>query len=205
MAGITLIDPRDPPLQLLDAIRRCTVLLSEALHGVIVADAFRVPWIAVRPLAAEHRPKWTDWSDTVRLKIRWQRLSASSAREWISASRIGSLHHARPLLERHGTRFDGIAADRFVTRAAAALQQAASAAPQLSDAAALDRCQSRMMTAVTALRRQPFGDSGLPEDQPQARRHLHREAGFVYQRTAQARLATPLPRDISTNDAVSSA
>ena len=51
-AGIELIDPRGDPAAIIAAIGRCRVLLSEAMHGVIVADALRVPWIAVQPLVA---------------------------------------------------------------------------------------------------------------------------------------------------------
>src|SRR4029077_10966294 len=64
-AGIALIDPRDDPAMVIAAIRRCNLLLSEALHGAIVADALRVPWIAVRPLAHIHRAKWHDWADAL--------------------------------------------------------------------------------------------------------------------------------------------
>ena len=51
-AGITLIDPRGDPAAIIAAIGACRLLLSEAMHGVIVADAMRVPWIALRPLAS---------------------------------------------------------------------------------------------------------------------------------------------------------
>ena len=69
-AGVTLIDPRDDPLSIIAAIGKCRVLMSEALHGIIVADALRVPWIAIRPLAPIHRPKWTDWAETLDLTSR---------------------------------------------------------------------------------------------------------------------------------------
>lgn len=156
LAGVTVIDPRDPPLVVLDAVRRCRVLMSEALHGVIVADALRVPWVALRPLAPVHRAKWADWSDTMGLTVRAQTLPASSAREWFDLTRIGSSHQVRQRLTRHGARLEGLASSWLVDRAAAALRGAASAAPQLSAGSALDRCQTRMMAALTALRRQPL-------------------------------------------------
>ncbi len=56
IAGATLIDPRDDPLTVMAAIGKCRVIMSESLHGVIVADALRVPWIAIRrpsPLSSE--------------------------------------------------------------------------------------------------------------------------------------------------------
>ncbi len=54
-AGVTLIDPRGDPAAILAEIGACRLLLSEAMHGVIVADAMRVPWIALRPLASVHQ------------------------------------------------------------------------------------------------------------------------------------------------------
>jgi hypothetical protein len=43
----------------------------------------------------------------------------------------------------------------FVERAAGSLAAAASAAPQLSTAAALDRCRARMLERLDGLRREP--------------------------------------------------
>ena len=63
------------------AIAGCRVLLSEALHGAIVADALRVPWIALRPLVPIHRAKWQDWAATLDLDIAFHRLPASSLLE----------------------------------------------------------------------------------------------------------------------------
>ena len=87
-----LIDPRDDPLAVLAAIGRCKVLLSEALHGVIVADALRVPWVAIRPLARIHRAKWADWADTVDGASALPRLPASTLSEWAGASALGAWH-----------------------------------------------------------------------------------------------------------------
>ncbi len=82
LAGVTLIDPRDPPLEILSQIARCRVLLSEALHGIIVADAMRVPWVAIRPLARIHRPKWRDWAETVDVVPRFAKMPPSTLAEW---------------------------------------------------------------------------------------------------------------------------
>lgn len=181
MAGMTLIDPRDPPPAILDAIRRCKILLSEALHGVIVADALRVPWVAIRPLAAVHRAKWADWSDTMQLTIRPHILPASSIREWLGASRTGSWRRATKLLEQQGARLDGIASEWLLSRAVGALRVAAGAAPQLSSAAALDRCQARMLTALTGLRQQPFRNGSWGERLMGTRSCLRRRDKTLYQ------------------------
>ena len=54
-ADIELIDPRAPVPEVLAKIAGAKLLLAEAMHGAIVADALRVPWIPLRPLQRENR------------------------------------------------------------------------------------------------------------------------------------------------------
>lgn len=58
---VCYIDPTAPVSGTIDAICNSSVLITESLHGAIVADACRVPWIPVRtrPRIAEF--KWQDW------------------------------------------------------------------------------------------------------------------------------------------------
>ena len=156
IAGLRLIDPREPAPAILQAIGACRLLLSEALHGVIVADALRVPWIAVRPQARIHRAKWHDWADTVGLRPRFHDLPASTLREWVGTSRLCALPRARSWFDQRGHRLSRLPAPRLVARAADMLRRAADAEPQLSATAALDRCQSRMLEAVHTLRLRPL-------------------------------------------------
>jgi succinoglycan biosynthesis protein ExoV len=148
-AGVRLIDPRDKPDDILRAIGRCKLLMSEALHGVIVADAMRVPWIPIRPLVRDHRPKWRDWADTMDLRPRFRALTASTPSEWAGTIRQGWLDQS----------LAGWTLEPLVARAAEALRQAASTPPHLSAETALDRCQSRMLEAVHAIRRAPLRPS----------------------------------------------
>jgi succinoglycan biosynthesis protein ExoV len=141
LAGVTLIDPRARPLEVLSQIARCRVLLGEALHGIIVADAMRVPWVAIRPLARIHRPKWRDWAETVDVVPRFAKMPPSTLAEWFGRGPTFAMQ--RP------------ASKRLIARAARALAGAAQAEPQLSPDAALERCQSRLLDAVVHLRRHP--------------------------------------------------
>jgi succinoglycan biosynthesis protein ExoV len=64
-AGIDFIDPRWPTHQVLAAIRSTDLLMTEAMHGAIVADALRVPWVAVRTRSAIKSFKWEDWCESM--------------------------------------------------------------------------------------------------------------------------------------------
>ena len=150
--GISLIDPRGDPIAIAAAIAGCHVLMSEALHGAIVADALGVPWIAIEPLAHIHRPKWQDWAASLDLTIRFQRLPASSLLERARISGLTAFHTGRSLLDRHAGPLRQIASAWFIDRAARSLHHAAMAPPQLSCRQNLDRCQSRMLDQLHRLR-----------------------------------------------------
>jgi succinoglycan biosynthesis protein ExoV len=152
-AGVMLIDPRNAPCTILDQIAGCRMLLSEALHGVIAADAMRVPWVALAPIAPVHRAKWLDWADALDLTIRFQALPASSPREYIETAFTPRRHAIRAGLARVAVLANRI--DRrsvHLARAAASLRQAAAAEPQLSNSPTLARAQDRMLARLVTLR-----------------------------------------------------
>ena len=155
-SGMTLIDPRDEPNAIIASIATCRLLLSEAMHGVIVADAMRVPWIALRPLISVHRAKWHDWAGTLDLAIRFHALPASSLSERLQASSVAATHAGRRLLGTAESELHNVARRWFIERAALALAAASRAEPQLSDARALDRSRCRMLERLDKLRHDPF-------------------------------------------------
>jgi succinoglycan biosynthesis protein ExoV len=154
-AGVTLIDPRDDPRAVLAAIASCRLLLSEAMHGVIVADALRVPWVAIAPFAAIHAAKWDDWAASIAVEVAFETLTPSSFGEQLRLSALAGNRLARSLLDHNERHLQAVAADRFADRAAAALRRAAQAPANLSDDRALDRSRDRMRTALDAVRRRP--------------------------------------------------
>ncbi len=155
-AGITLIDPRDDPAAILAAIGDCRLVLSEAMHGAIVADAMRVPWVALRPLAPVHRAKWRDWADALELEICFRPLAASSLPERLRTSPLAAARRGRRLLDSADRVLAAAGRRRFIEQAAQSLAEAAAAPPQLSAAAALDRCCTRMLERLQTLRRNPL-------------------------------------------------
>jgi succinoglycan biosynthesis protein ExoV len=156
LAGVTMIDPRDDPRAIIATIGQCRVLISEALHGIIVADALRVPWIAVRPLAPIHRPKWLDWAEALGLVIQFHALGPSTVLERAHLTRLARFHIGRGVLHRHAARLHGLGRRRHVEQAAETLRAIAGAEPTLSRDTTLDDAQSRMLEAIAALRRAPM-------------------------------------------------
>ncbi|OLT59324.1 polysaccharide pyruvyl transferase family protein [Moorena bouillonii] len=70
--GFKYIDPRLPVEQVLSAISQTNILLTEAMHGAIVADALRIPWIPICTNPNILAFKWQDWCLSVGLKYQPQ-------------------------------------------------------------------------------------------------------------------------------------
>ncbi len=59
--GIRYIDPRWSIEKILSLISRTEVLLAEAMHGAIAAEAIRVPWVPIVSSSRILSFKWMDW------------------------------------------------------------------------------------------------------------------------------------------------
>jgi len=102
--GIRYIDPRREVGQVIEAIACSEILVTEALHGAIVADSLRVPWVAVHDRRNDDTLlfKWQDWCLSVGLDHQPNFLSEEQTcdREIRRLARV-----ARPRLSR-SARFD---------------------------------------------------------------------------------------------------
>jgi succinoglycan biosynthesis protein ExoV len=67
-AGIHYLDPRRPIQDILNLLNKTEVLLTEAMHGAITAEALRVPWIPIRTNSEVLTFKWVDWCSSVGLE-----------------------------------------------------------------------------------------------------------------------------------------
>ncbi len=131
---MTYIDPAAPVEDTLDKIRSSRLLITEAMHGAIVADALRVPWIPVRTNPGVLEFKWQDWTASLDLEHEF---------------------HALPLLDR-------AASSRLRARARICAKEVAIALrlrwlmrfarPLLSSDKVLDRVYSEKLERLEALR-----------------------------------------------------
>lgn len=74
--GIHHIDVRWGVDRVLAEMSRCEVLICEAMHGAIVADALRIPWIPVSCYEDISAFKWRDWLSTVELAYQPVRITS---------------------------------------------------------------------------------------------------------------------------------
>jgi succinoglycan biosynthesis protein ExoV len=153
LAGIRLIDPTRPTEEVIAEVRGARLLITEAMHGAIVADAMRTPWIAVRTMHAVHRYKWFDWARSLEIDYRPAFLMPSNGREaWAAATgRSGSGPRARRFLGSGAARPVNAACQHM---AAQSLLRLARRDPQLSSDAAIERATERALSAVDRLVRE---------------------------------------------------
>lgn len=129
--NICYIDPAAPVEQTLGTICSSSVLITEAMHGAIVADAYRVPWIPVRTRPRIVEFKWQDWCLSMGIEhefewlppawsrnidLKWKRMmrpftnSAAKARlQWLiryGRRRLSKDQHFRAVYSRLTDAFD---------------------------------------------------------------------------------------------------
>jgi succinoglycan biosynthesis protein ExoV len=150
-AGVTLIDPTAPVEAILAQISGARLMLCEAMHGAIVADALRVPWIPLLPIDPRNRAKWADWADSLALSIVPRRIAASSPAEWLARAtqRPDVLAAARAVMDAWP-----LAPVRWmvIARAAGRLRALARAPGPMSDEGVLERVKGRMLEVVARFR-----------------------------------------------------
>jgi len=72
--GFGYIDPVWSREKVLSAISQTEILLAEAMHGAIIADALRVPWIPISTVPEILSFKWWDWCLSLKLEYQPKKL-----------------------------------------------------------------------------------------------------------------------------------
>jgi exopolysaccharide glucosyl ketal-pyruvate-transferase len=171
-AGMTYIDPRWPVDRVIAALRSCELLVSEAMHGAIVADALRIPWIPFLPHPI-HRFKWYDFAESLDLRLSF---AQSAQLTWVDALATSLERH--PIAERraryYGHRMRHLGSAVYRWNAVRALRGAARTQPFLSSDRTIERVTQRMAGELARLRadhviRKAILDAppGLPPFAPQ--------------------------------------
>lgn len=87
-AGIEFIDPRHEAKSVIRRIASAELVIAESMHAAIVADAFRVPWIAI--VSGRDTPlKWHDWALAMGLEYRPYEVGRLSVIERVREGRSG--------------------------------------------------------------------------------------------------------------------
>lgn len=66
-AGMTFVSPELSVEALFDHYARAELVVTEAMHGAIIADALRIPWIPITISPQIDEFKWRDWLGSVEL------------------------------------------------------------------------------------------------------------------------------------------
>jgi len=69
MAGFDLVDPRGAPEVVIAALASARLVLTESLHGAILADAYGVPWRGFAVSRNFSTAKWADWAGSLDLDV----------------------------------------------------------------------------------------------------------------------------------------
>jgi len=72
--GLIFINPRDEAKETTRRIGRLEGLITEAMHGAIVGDALRTPWVAVRIAPGFETSKWSDWAGSLNMAMHFHSL-----------------------------------------------------------------------------------------------------------------------------------
>lgn len=61
LTGYDLVDPRDSPGSVIARIAKARLVLTESLHGAVLADTYGIPWMAFCTSKNFGSTKWVDW------------------------------------------------------------------------------------------------------------------------------------------------
>lgn len=148
--GLAFVDPRASVDSTLATLATSALVITESLHGAIVADTLRVPWIPV--VCYDHilAFKWLDWAASLGLEYAPRTLPALTDRE----RELSPSTKSRNALKR-ALRSVGIGRERFssVPRAASSVAEVDATARELETLARSSGLLSTERALTTALGR----------------------------------------------------
>ncbi len=151
LASINYIDPCAPVDAVLEQILASELVITEALHGAIVSDALRVPWIPVRPFSDAHSMKWFDWASALDIDLKPVRIDSSSLLESVVLFFEKHNPSLADKFRRRGRFLLNVAPQAFAQRAAEKLVTISHEAPSLSADISIERSHDRMLSKIDEL------------------------------------------------------
>lgn len=172
-AGLGYVDPCGEAKSVIRAIAQAELVVAESMHAAILADAFRVPWVAVTTSRSINSFKWRDWATSLGIEYRPRHVPISSraeavtkgARFWgvnfeapATKADDAGRHDAHDLLvlareEPTPSALRSMAKQVLAAPSTLALWQARRAKPQLSETARLEDRKDRFREVLADLRR----------------------------------------------------
>lgn len=89
LAGIEFINPTGDAREVIQKIRKAKLVIADAMHAAIIADAMRVPWIPVTTSNQINTFKWCDWAYSMEMEYKPTQLGSSSFREFFRNISLG--------------------------------------------------------------------------------------------------------------------
>ncbi|QRM57349.1 polysaccharide pyruvyl transferase family protein [Sinorhizobium sp. BG8] len=174
--GLNYIDPRGEAKSVIREIAQSELIIAESMHGAILADAFRVPWVAVTTSSSINNFKWNDWASTLGVKYEPRHVPISSRAEAIiKGERFWGMDFdtkAPPPADPNQREFSdellvaardpkqtplrSAAKQLLAAPSTLALWQACRATPELSRDQVLDDRKARLMNVLEGVKRDYF-------------------------------------------------
>ena len=175
-AGLVYVDPCGEAKSVIRAIAQSRLVVAESMHAAILADAFRVPWVAVSTSPSINSFKWQDWAATVGVTYRPRHVPVSSRAEAITkGARFWGVDfgNREPLpddpnkrsfddslvmtrSDPHPSALRSVAKQLLAAPSILELRQAGKAQPQLSADDALAERKERLREVLIGIRRDYF-------------------------------------------------
>ncbi|MDI1296694.1 MAG: polysaccharide pyruvyl transferase family protein [bacterium] len=96
-AGMRFVSPRSTVTEIVSQISNADLVITEAMHGAILADTLRVPWIPVQCSPDFDSFKWRDWAMSMDLTFSPIKVAPTSAQKALSYWRKSkAAHHYVP-------------------------------------------------------------------------------------------------------------
>lgn len=90
-AEITYLSPANDSNGVIQTLAGANLVLAESLHGAIIADTFRIPWVPVSISPAFNNHKWLDWAESLEMEISFEELLVGMKR---TRQRVGQIKNA---------------------------------------------------------------------------------------------------------------